>query len=279
MLRTVAVSAALAMALTSRIAVSADAGAPSTRPAPVPIVQIQPGDQVKVEVFGNPDLATTTTVADDGSVRIPLAGAVSIGGRSPAAAAQVIEAALKNGEFLLDPHVTVTVAQSFQQAVTVLGEVGTPGRYALKPRSTVLDALALAGGLGPKGSNTIYVLRTDASGALQRIPVQVDMHDIATAANANLAAMQLMRDGDSIVVPKGTFTIIGQVAQPGEYRVEPGMMLFQAIARAGGVTALGSASRVEIRRQGPDEKYTDLKGKKDMRIEPGDILNVKERLF
>lgn len=111
------------------------------------------------------------------------------------------------------------------------------------------------------------------------MPVQVDMRDIAMSPDGNVAAMQILRDGDSIVVPKGTFTITGQVAQPGEYRIETGMMLFQALARAGGVTPLGSASRVEIRRRGPNDKFTDLKGKKDMRIEPGDVIRVKERLF
>jgi polysaccharide export outer membrane protein len=91
--------------------------------------------------------------------------------------------------------------------------------------------------------------------------------------------MMPLQGGDSIVVPKATFTIIGQVSAPGEYRIENGMMLFQAIARAGGISALGSLSRIEIRRKGPNDKFVDMKGKKDTRIEAGDVIRVKERLF
>jgi polysaccharide export outer membrane protein len=80
-------------------------------------------------------------------------------------------------------------------------------------------------------------------------------------------------------VPKATFSITGEVRSPGEYRIEGEMLLFQAIARAGGLTPLGSALRTEIRRRGPDDKFVDIKGKSDTRIEPGDVIKVKERLF
>ncbi len=155
----------------------------------------------------------------------------------------------------------------------------SPGRYSVETNATVLDAIALAGGITEKGAGTVYLLRPDASGVTQRTQVRVDTRDILDPGGTGLAAMQPLHGGDSIVVPKSTFTIVGQVTTPGEYRLESGMTLFQAEARAGGVTQLGSSSRVEIRRLGPDGKYVDIKGSKDMRIESGDVIRVKERLF
>jgi polysaccharide export outer membrane protein len=131
-----------------------------------PLLQLGPGDQVKMDVFGRPEMDTTTYIADDGSIRVPLAGAVIIGGLSPGEAGQKVEAALKKGQFLVDPHVTFTVLQSRSQRVSVLGEVRTPGRYPIESNTTVLDLLAQAGGATEKGADVIYILRPDSTGNL-----------------------------------------------------------------------------------------------------------------
>jgi polysaccharide export outer membrane protein len=269
--------ACAALALMSPAVVAAQtAGAVSPVAAPS-VLLIGPGDQVKIEVFGNPDLTTIVNVADDGTIRIPLAGSVAIGGQSPAEAARRIEAALKSGQFLLSPQVNVTVVQSPSQRVTVLGEVRSPGRYAIESNSTVLDLIALAGGVTPKGSDLIYILRADLSGVLRRLPV--DLRPVVASQDPSSAAIKTLRGGDSIIVPKATYTITGQVATPGEYRIQGDMTLFEAIARAGGVTPMGSASRVEVRRRDPDGQFVKVKVNKKLRIEPDDVVMVKERLF
>jgi polysaccharide export outer membrane protein len=242
-----------------------------------PLVQLGPGDQIKIDVFGNADLATTTNVSDDGSIRMPLAGVVAVGGQSLVEAARRIETALKVGQYLNDPQVTVTLVQSISQRVLVFGEVKNPGSYPIKSSSTVFDAIALAGGISDKGSDVVYIQRTDETGAMHQTPV--DMHQVSLGLNANLSAVQTLHGGDTILVPKGTFFIGGQIVKPGEYRIEGDMMLYEAIARAGGVTPMGSTSRVEIRRRGPDGQVVEVKNKKNLRIQPGDVIDVKERLF
>jgi len=266
-----------ALALAGQAVVAAEALDAASSVASPPVLQISPGDQVKIDVFGNPDLATTTNVTDDGSIRMPLAGAVTVGGQSPAEAARRIETALKSGQFLVNPQVTVTVVQSLIRRVSVLGEVATPGRYPIEPNSTVLDMIALAGGINDKGADRIYILRADASGATQRLPV--DLRHIVASPDGSSAETKIVQSGDSIIVPKATFFITGQVVTPGEYRIEGDMLLFEAIARAGGVTQLGSASRVEVRRRGPNDQIVEAKANKNLRIEPGDVIRVKERLF
>jgi polysaccharide biosynthesis/export protein len=271
-----ATSAALILACQAGVAADVVVPVPVAPPVAQPSI-LGPGDQVKVEVFGNPDLTTAISVDVDGSIRMPLVGAVPVAGQSPAGAARRIEAALKSGEYLVSPQVTVTVVQVVSQRVSVLGEVRSPGRYPIEVDSTVFDLVALAGGINEKGSDRVYILRPDATGAVQRLPV--DLRGIATSHDASSSPTKTLRGGDSIIVPKGTYFITGQVASPGEYRIEGEMQLIEAIARAGGVTQMGSNSRVEVRRRGPNDQIVEIKVTKKLRIEPGDIIRVKERLF
>ena len=270
-------AAFVVLALANQGVIAAEAVRAEPPAAPRPTMRIGPGDQVKVDVFGNPDLSTVTNVTDEGTLRMPLAGDIKVTGQSSAEAARRIEAAMKDGGFLVNPQVNVTVVQSLSQRVTVMGEVGQPGRYPIESNSTVSDLIALAGGITEKGADRLYILRPDAAGVLQR--VSVDIRPMAGPQVAGSAAIETLRGGDTVVVPKGTYTIIGQVTQPGEHRIEGEMVLFEAIARAGGVTPMGSASRVEVRRRGPNDQYVKVKINKDLRIEPGDVITVKERLF
>jgi polysaccharide export outer membrane protein len=264
---------------------SASEGLAAAAPAPdlastsrAPLLQLGAGDQVKMEVFGRPEMDTTTYVGDDGTIRVPLAGAVQVSGLSPTAAGQKVEAALRDGQFLVDPHVTFTVVQSRSQRVSVLGEVKNPGRYPMESNATVLDVLAQAGGATEKGSDIIYILRPDNSGNLQRF--KVNLNGAVDVKDAAPAVLQTLRGGDSIYVPVAEqFYIAGQVHAPAMYRLESGMTLLEAIARAGGITERGSASRVQIKRRNPKGGYMVISGKPDEKIQPDDVITVKERIF
>jgi polysaccharide export outer membrane protein len=243
-----------------------------------PLLQLGPGDQVKMEVFGRPEMDSTTYIADDGSVRVPLAGPVNVGGLSPGEAGQKVETALKKGQYLVDPHVTFTVVQSRSQRVSVLGEVRVPGRYPIESNTTILDLLAQAGGATEKGADIIYILRPAAAGSLERLPV--NLKGTVDSQDAAPAVLQTLRGGDSIFVPTADqFYITGEVRAPAGYRLESGMTVLQAIARAGGITERGSASRVQIKRRGPKGDYIVISGKPNERIQPNDVLTVKERIF
>jgi polysaccharide export outer membrane protein len=260
-------------------AVAATAGTAGGAPAAErPLLQLGPGDQVKMDVFGRPEMDTTTYVSDDGSIRVPLAGAVSVGGLSPGEAGQKVAAALKKGQFLVDPHVTFTVLQSRSQRVSVLGEVHNPGRYPVEANTTVLDLLAQAGGATEKGADVIYILHPGDNGALQRQPI--DLKGVTDSKQAAPAVLQTLRGGDSIFVPAAEqFYIAGEVRTPAMYRLESGMTLLQAIARAGGVTERGSTSRVQIKRRGPKGEYSLIAGKPGEKIQADDVITVKERIF
>ena len=244
-----------------------------------PLLQLGPGDQVKMDVFGRPEMDGTMYVGDDGTIRVPLAGSVSVSGLSPAQAGQKVEEALKKGQFLVDPHVTFTVLVSRSQRVSVLGEVKSPGRYPIESNTTILDLLAEAGGATDKGSDTVYILRPDSSGALQRYPV-----DLKGAMNiqdgSTPAAFQTLRAGDSLFVPAAAqFYISGEVRTTGVMRLDSGMTVLQAIAKAGGVTERGSPRRVSIKRHTPQDTYIVISAKPEEKIQPDDVITVKERIF
>lgn len=241
-----------------------------------PLLQLGPGDSVSIQVYGQPDLSTTVYVGDDGTVSVPLAGNVQVTGLSPAQASSRIEAALKSGKFLVDPHVTLTVTQTRSQRVSVLGQVGTPGRYAVESNTTIFDLLAQAGGITATGSDIIYIIRLDKDGKEVRFPV--DLKGLANG-NGTIHSMSL-QGGDSVFVPKAEqFSIYGEVATPGRYRIEPGMTVIEAIARAGGITLRGSQRRIEIKRKQANGDYTTVKVKLGDLVQPDDVVQVKESIF
>ena len=253
---------------------------PAAGPAPGsrPLLQLGPGDQVKMEVFGRGEMDTTTYVGDDGTIRVPLAGPVQVDGLSPTEAAQKVEAALKSGQYLVDPHVTFTVLVSRSQRISVLGEVHAPGRYPIESNTTILDVLAQAGGATDKGADIIYILRTDSNGNLQRLPVDLKM--TMGTQDGLPAALQTLHTGDSIFVPAAAqFYISGEVRTTGVFRLDGGMTVLQAIARAGGVTERGSARRVQIKRRNAAGGYTVLSAKSEDKLQPDDVVTVKERIF
>ena len=247
---------------------------PPANPPPR-IIQLGPGDSVGIQVYGQADMTTVVYVSDDGTIPVPLAGPVQVSGLSPAEAAKRIEKALKDGKFLIDPHVTLTVTVSRSQRVSVLGQVGRPGQYPIDANTTIFDLLALAGGALDTGSEDIFLLRADASGTVQRHPINLKGLEKANGVIPG----QTLRGGDSILVPRAEqFYIYGEVATPNKYRVEPDMTVIQAIARAGGVTPRGSERRVEIKRM-VGGKYVTVKAKLNDPVKADDVLHVKESIF
>lgn len=240
------------------------------------LLQLGPGDSVAIQVYGQPDMNATVYISDDGTIPVPLVGAVQVGGLSPAEAARKVEAAFRDGNYLVDPHVTIIVAQSRSQRISVLGEVGTPGRYSIESNETIFDVLAQAGGAKETAADVVFLLRPDKNGQIERIPINLK----GLTDNQRAMPSQLLRGGDSVFVPRAEqFYILGEVAAPNMYRIEPGMTVTQAIARAGGVTARGSRKRVEIKRKGPDGGELTFKARPDEPVKANDVLRVKESIF
>jgi len=241
-----------------------------------PLLQLGPGDSVSILVYGQPDMSSTVYVGDDGTIPVPLAGSVQVAGMSPAQASGRIESALKTGRILVDPHVSLTVTQSRSQRVSVLGQVGAPGRYPIESNTSILDLLAQAGGVTATGSDVVYIIRQEKDGKESRSPV--DLKGLTSGTGALPSAG--LKGGDSVFVPKAEqFSIYGEVTTPGRYRIEPGMTVIEAIAKAGGITLRGSQRRVMIKRKLPDGNYSNEKAKLGDLVKTEDVIQVKESIF
>jgi polysaccharide export outer membrane protein len=240
------------------------------------LIILGPGDSVKVDVFGQPDMNTTEYVGDDGSLHLPLVGGVQVSGMSPVDAAKRIEITLKERQLLVNPHVTLTVVLSHSQRVSVLGEVRLPSRYAIEPNTSIFDLLSQAGGVTPDAADVIFILRKDAAGQEVRIPVNLKV----LADKTTQSDSQLLQSGDSVYIPKASqFYIYGEVKAPGKYKIDSGLTVIQAIALAGGVTDRGSARRVVLERMGSNGKTHTMGAHADDPVQPSDVIRVKESLF
>ena len=135
--------------------------------------RLGPADVIEVFVWKEPDLSTTVVVRPDGMVSVPLIGELSASGKS--AIQLQDEVVTKLSQFISQPSVNILVKEVNSAQVSVLGEVKTPGVYKIRDRSTVLDAVALAGGFTEYARrNKVTVLRTTSTGEQQRINLNVD---------------------------------------------------------------------------------------------------------
>jgi polysaccharide export outer membrane protein len=105
------------------------------------------GDRLRVVVFGQEGLTASYAVDTGGSITMPLIGAVSARGHTPAQLQQAIAAKLKQG-FVREPHVAVEVEA--YRPFFILGEVTLPGQYPYVANMTVETAVAIAGGYTPR---------------------------------------------------------------------------------------------------------------------------------
>jgi polysaccharide export outer membrane protein len=261
----------------SRTRSAAPAVAPANSPAAVkPLQTVGIGDTVTMQVFGRPELSTTTAVAEDGSVSLPLVGEVRIAGESQSAAAQRIAAAFQSGQYLRKPQVTLLITQSRSQQVSVLGEVRTPGRFVVDGRTSVLDLLALAGGTTERSGDAVFLIRDDGKGKLER--QRIDLKGLQSD-QVPLPSLAL-RGGDSIYVPPfEQYYIYGAVTQPNMYRLESSMTVLQAISRSGGLTQFANEKRIEIKRRNPDGTFKTNRALLTDGVQPDDVIYVKESRF
>ena len=123
-----------------------------------PDYTIGPEDVLDIAVWNNADISRTVPVRPDGKISLPLLNDVQAAGLSPAGLRAALAARL--ADYVSSPIVSVIVREIHSVKVTVIGEVKTPGRYELRSRTTVLEVLAMAGGLNQYAARArITVLR------------------------------------------------------------------------------------------------------------------------
>lgn len=154
------------------------------------------GDVLAINVWKEAELSRVVPVRSDGRISLPLIGELQAGGQTPKQLEKEIAAKLK--DYISEPEVTVIVQEIKSQKFNVLGMVMRPGSYVLTKPMTVMDAIAMAGGLRDFAKQKdIYVLRRSARAQQVRIPFNYK----EVVKGHNSAQNVELESNDTIVIP------------------------------------------------------------------------------
>jgi polysaccharide export outer membrane protein len=174
------------------------ANADRVRPTQSPLpddYSLHPGDKLRIEVYKDAQLSQSVQVRPDGKITLPLIGDIPAMGLTPVGLRDRVATALR--EYVNNPVVTVIVVEGTAPTAYIVGEVNRPGPVTLQPDMTVLQALAVAGGLKDfANSKNIRILRKSTTGLQQSIPF-----NYKDAIRGSSAASVFLRAGDTVIVP------------------------------------------------------------------------------
>jgi polysaccharide export outer membrane protein len=154
------------------------------------------GDKLDISVWKQPDLSRSLPVRSDGKISLPLIGEVQAAGQTPLKLEEEIAAKLR--PFLAEPEVAVIVEQINSEKFNILGRVAKPGSYPLQNPTTVLDAIAMAGGCRDFAKQKdIYVLRSHPDGSQTRLPFNYR----EVIKGKNTAQNIALEPRDTVIVP------------------------------------------------------------------------------
>lgn len=241
---------------------------------------IGPGDLLHIQVFDTPEMEQHVRVSDAGDAAVEFLGNVHMAGSTPAEAAHEIELRLVEGKIVQHPQVTVFIDQYATQNVSVLGEVHQPGSYQITAPRSVIDILAMAGGVTPIADRNITIKRHGFDG-------EKVSYFLSNDANAAFDKTVQVYPGDTVLVEKaGIVYVLGDVKNPGGYTMDDNrsqLTALQMIAQAGGLNKTAVPEHARLIRKNPDGSLNETrvqisrmqKGKDiDVPLEAGDIVFV-----
>jgi len=239
---------------------------------------IGPGDQLHVQVLDTPELDQHPRVTDSGEVPLIGLGTLAVGGLTPAAAAAKIRAYFISSHYMNHPSITVTVDQYATQSISVLGQVKSPGVFSITAPRSVLDAIALGGGLTDTADRHLTIQRRDRS-------IKPITYDLSNDANAAMENQVQVYPGDIVLVPHAAIAyVLGDVTRPGGIIMQNNhsqLTAMQAVALAGGTLSSAVPSHAKLIRRSAEGGYQEIamnfsriqKGKEpDVLLEPDDVI-------
>jgi polysaccharide export outer membrane protein len=270
------------------------------------------GDLLDVEVFGLGDLSATAEVSAEGTVQLPLAGLVDVGGKT----LSEVRAELTAGyaKYVKAPRVRVSIKEYHAHTVSVIGAVTKPGLYSLtREGQTLTELISLAGGRTDKAGMRIILIPAftppplpaageaaageemdngaapapvAAAPAGRKAPahgVEFDYDDLMGTIDERPLIIPLA-SGDTIIVPEmGNFKVDGEVIKAGSFPLTPHTSALGAIAAAGGLTYSANVNQVEVIRDFGSGKKASLvvdleqvalNGAQDIPLRDGDVVRV-----
>ncbi len=203
-----------------------------------------PGDIVSIKVWRRPELSQESIiVSPDGLIAIPRIGNLNVINCTLDDAQKLITEKLE--VFYIKPEVTVGVREFHNNKAFVLGRISKPGVINFPGNGTLLEGLALAGGLPDQGKMTrCSIIRGNNS------VIWIDLQDLLKNGNMSLNAP--IRNNDVIFIPEindEVVYVMGEVNVPGAIQLKDGMNVLKAIMHAGGMNKQANPEKVFIIRQ------------------------------
>jgi polysaccharide export outer membrane protein len=232
-------------------------------------------DIVQVKIYGYDDLTTSIRVSENGRIALPLIGEVEVAGQTEFDAAHKITQLLGKGGFIQDANVTVTIFEYKNQQISVLGQIKAPGIYVLKSKTTLVDMIAMAGGLGELADNRVIITRL-----INGKPIKLEVDLRAALESPERSEKVFIEKGDVIYIPKApVFYIYGEVQHAGSFRLEPNMTVAQALSLGGGLTLRGTLRDMVIERRDANGVSKTIDVELSDNVLKDDVIVVDERWF
>lgn len=257
--------------------------------ANLPAQKIGPDDLLAISVYDSPELTRTVRVGADGTIRLPmLKRRLQVQGMMPGDVEASVGEALKAEELIVDPFVTVTVAEYHSRPISVMGAVKKPLTFQAEAPVTLLNALARAEGLSADAGQEILITRAARGWSAGDAPLveRISVKELISGAGA--AATMMLSGGEEVRVPEaGKVYVVGNVKKPGAFVLQNQAQstVLEALAEAEGLLPYCGKVAYIYRREGaaggkseiPVElrKIMDRKAP-DAALEAGDILYITD---
>ena len=255
-----------------------------TAPANLPAQKIGPDDLLAISVYDSPELTRSVRVTAEGQIRLPMVKRMILAADlSPREVEAAIAVALRDEQILVDPVVTVTVAEYRSRPISVSGAVKRPVTFQAFGNVTLLDALTRAEGLAPEAGTEILLTHTNAGKVVtEHILIKALFESDHAELNPRLSG------GEEIRVPEaGKVYVAGSVKNPGAFVMKDASdtTVLKVLALAGGLIPFSSKEAYIYRRhpgaQAKDEipiALNQIIGRKspDVPLAADDILYVPD---
>jgi len=260
---------ALLIAAATALAQQPAAGVAQPGPARIPYL-LGPDDTITIHAQNAPDLSDKPFRVDAaGEIKLPMIGRIHAGGLTVEQLEAEIATRLK--VYLVDPEVTVGITEFRSQPVSIVGAVATPGVHQLEGQKTLVEILAVAGGLRQDAGPTVMITRRLEFGRIPLPGAADDPTHQFSIAEINLKSVMEaknpeynipIRPHDVISVPRAdVIYVIGEVGHAGALPLSEGdsLSVLEAVSSSGGMLRTAAISHARILRPVPgQQKRTEL---------------------
>ena len=249
------------------------------------VYRVGPEDRIRIDILGVDELSREYRINGAGVIMLPLAGPVPVAGLTLAEMEDAIAAALSDN-YLRNPQVSAEVTEYRSQQFTVVGAVENPRVYNTTRQTTLIEALAMAGGINREAGNQVFLtdrVPDPETGQPSTRTLIIDIEDLMRSAGQfNL----VLGEGAMINVPRGGFVYVeGAVNRPGAYAQRNHTTVLKALSEAGGLSFEAARSDIRVLSRDPitgvwqsrDIDYNAIRDNPDLDVtlRNGDVVVVE----